>query len=123
MDDLVFSSFDRPIATIVFGQEGTNSINAGDIATDSSLGFEVTGISVGGGQSLNVSSAGDFNGDGFADLFIGSPRVYDERGAFVLFGGATINNIDASDIRNGTVNGFAIVDNSAPASGLSLIHI
>ena len=120
LDDLVFSSFDRPIATIVFGQEGTNSINAGDIATDSSLGFEVTGISVGGGQSLNVSSAGDFNGDGFADLFIGSPRVYDERGAFVLFGGATINNIDASEIRNGTVNGFAIVDNGADADVISV---
>ena len=120
LDDLVFSSLDRPIATIVFGQEGTNSINAGDIATDSSLGFEVTGISVGGGQSLNVSSAGDFNGDGFADLLIGSPRLYDERGAFVLFGGETINNIDASEIRNGTVNGFAIVDNGADADVISV---
>ncbi|MBK8283769.1 MAG: FG-GAP repeat protein [Ahniella sp.] len=48
-----------------------------------------------------VGSAGDVNGDGFSDVIIGSLRYdngqADEGGAFVFYGGSTVNNgVDAT---------------------------
>jgi hypothetical protein len=57
---------------------------------------------------LVVSDAGDINGDGFADIIVGSSRDYDNAGAaFVIFGKAdAFNTIDLSNF--GASAGFII---------------
>ena len=49
---------------------------------DGSDGFKLSGAEMGEGSGISVSGAGDVNGDGFADLFIGG------RGGYVVFGKA-----------------------------------
>ena len=72
-------------------------------------GFTVNGISTLDRSGYSVSDAGDVNGDGFADILIGSDSA-DPRGnlsgqSYVLYGGSAIpSTVDLSTI-NGT-NGF-----------------
>ena len=40
---------------------------------DGTNGFNIVGITLGDGTGSSVSTAGDFNGDGIADLLIGAP--------------------------------------------------
>jgi len=89
---------------VVFGGEGLTEVNPADIQAGTG-GFNIVGPEAGAGAGASVSSAGDINGDGFADLLIGAPNI-DE--AFVVFGGADVGpTIDLADVRNGT-GGFAI---------------
>ena len=125
LDDLLFSVRDSSTVTVIYGQEGITRINYADLAPtsitnpqgpDSSLGFIITGLNPSGFDPLSISSAGDFNGDGFADILINSLdfdeyAAMDEQTAFVIFGSNTITNVDASTIRGGGGSGFAVVNN------------
>ena len=54
---------------------------------DGDNGFKITGVSGGSNSSFTAASAGDMNGDGYADIVLGVPRAGAERGnTFVLFG-------------------------------------
>ena len=80
-------------------------------------GFVIYGQDAGDQSGYSVASAGDINGDGFADLIIGAPRgngpsssPYDGRGeSYVVFGKASGWDapIDLAVIANG-VGGFVI---------------
>ncbi|MCW5734037.1 MAG: FG-GAP repeat protein [Enhydrobacter sp.] len=65
-----------------------------DIATlDGSTGFKLSGAASGDRSGFSVSSAGDVNGDGFADVIVGAPYA-DPDGtssgaAYVVFGKAS----------------------------------
>ncbi len=106
-------------AYILFGKaSGFNTIN---LAT---LGFEATsdGFAIFGAQfndrtGYGASGAGDFNGDGFADLLITAIRAdgpndsrYAAGDTYVLFGKESgFTNIDLSTLQAGaTSDGFAI---------------
>ncbi len=78
---------------VVYGQTGTTTINLSAV-TKGVGGFAINGQSAGdgGNNTLSVSAAGDINGDGFADLLVGSRYADPAAGldagkSYVVFGG------------------------------------
>ena len=79
---------------VVFGKASWAGTPSLDLATlDGTNGFRLIGIDAGDGSGSSVSSAGDVNGDGFADLIVGAPGAESAGGAnnegesYVVFGG------------------------------------
>lgn len=78
---------------LVYGKADWSETPALDLAAlDGSNGFTLLGKDIGDGTGFSVSSAGDLNGDGFADLVIGAPGAdkeggFDEGVSYVVFGG------------------------------------
>jgi hypothetical protein len=67
---------------------------------DGSNGFTLNGVSSIDDSGWPVASAGDVNGDGFADLIVGAPSAYKRKGAsYIVFGRAP----DTAVNRIGTV--------------------
>jgi Ca2+-binding RTX toxin-like protein len=96
---------------VVFGKASgfAASIDAGDL--DGSNGFRISGAAEGDESGTSVASAGDVNGDGFADLIVGAPLVatdiYDNSGAsFIVFGRASGFGADFDVATLDGTNGF-----------------
>ncbi|GAB2175797.1 M10 family metallopeptidase C-terminal domain-containing protein [Dongia sp. agr-C8] len=88
----------RGAAYVVFGHGGAFSPSIDISQLDGQNGFRIVGPQDVGWAGRSVSSAGDVNGDGFADLIIGAPSQelhtsYNgykyEAAAYVIFGGAS----------------------------------
>jgi hypothetical protein len=111
IDDLVFGArsrdpYDREDAGetyIVYGKAG----GIGDINLDdftAAQGFKISGPFMYDGTGYAVSGAGDINGDGIADIVIGSfgeesSGAYSAGVAYVVYGAAGgIANIDLADL-------------------------
>ncbi|QSJ15323.1 FG-GAP repeat protein [Nostoc sp. UHCC 0702] len=105
---------------VVFGSTSSfsASLNLSDL--DGSNGFVINGIDAGDGSGISVSSAGDINGDGIADLIIGAsyadPNGQSSAGeTYVVFGstsgfGASLN-LSTLDGSNGfVINGIDAYD-------------
>ncbi len=60
---------------------------------DGATGYVIEGAVEYGKAGLTVSSLGDFNGDGYDDLIVGSNKY----SAFVLFGGGSLGSLDNLD--------------------------
>ncbi|WDE98117.1 DUF4347 domain-containing protein [Lentisphaera profundi] len=133
-------------AYVIFGSENSSALNLGSLGSED--GFKLFGKDTEGNTDglemvgSDVSSAGDFNGDGFADILLGSPGkainfVYDydeskytytnnEKGnIFVIFGSETISETNLNEIDPTTVtdNGTGILIKSERAgdyAGLEL---
>ena len=99
---------------VIFGAASAptgGSLNFSDL--NGSNGFSINGEAASDQSGLSVSSAGDVNGDGIADLIVGA-RFADPNGSssgksYVVFGAAsapTGGSLNLSDL-NGT-NGFSI---------------
>ena len=79
---------------------------------DGTTGFELNGEAAGDYSGFSVASAGDVNGDGFADLIVGALSAdahgTDAGASYVVFGKASgfAANIDLSSL-DGT-NGFVL---------------
>ena len=85
---------DVGVTTVIFGKAGGFGASI-DLASfgDGFDGFSIVGRSANSGSGSAVASAGDVNGDGFADLIIGAPVANE---SYVVFGkahgfGARIN--------------------------------
>jgi hypothetical protein len=92
----------RPTVYVVFGQAGTGSV---DLRRLAGRGFVIRG---GRGRlgdaGAAVSGAGDFNGDGFADIAVGAPQsgVPRREGAgvtFVVFGGPQTGSVELGELK------------------------
>ncbi|MFM7640435.1 MAG: integrin alpha, partial [Cyanobium sp.] len=86
-------------------------------------GFAITGQANTQLTGLSVASAGDVNGDGFADLIIGgvNPNMlpFVEGYAYVVYGAPNLTSINLSSITSG-VGGFRIKDRWNASIGTSL---
>src|SRR5258705_11482830 len=87
---------------------------------DGSNGFQINGETAGDYSGYSVSSAGDVNGDGFADLIIGAPYAVDPNGdysgsTYVVFGkasgfGATLELSSLNGSDGFQINGVSCED-------------
>ncbi|MEH1901492.1 MAG: hypothetical protein V7L04_08775 [Nostoc sp.] len=113
---------------VVFGRQGGFGASFDLSTLNGTNGFAINGINKYDNSGYSVSSAGDINGDGFADLIIGapgaspaSPNTFTSGQSYVVFGskGGFGASFDLSTL-NGT-NGFAIngID-SSDESGYSV---
>ncbi|WP_439597290.1 VCBS domain-containing protein [Falsiroseomonas sp.] len=117
-------------AYVVFGGAGGFGTADGagrqvvDLGTLSAAqGFVIQGEEAGDRAGLNVSTAGDVNGDGFADLIVGAPFRGDDGvfsgTAYVVFGGAggfgtSVGGRQVVDLSNlGAAQGFVIQHDTA----------
>jgi hypothetical protein len=99
------SGYDRkPDAYVIFGKSGGFAATLPASALDGSNGFIVKGA------GSTVRTAGDFNGDGFDDLFVGGSRYAST--AFLVFGhSGAFSNISVSQLDPST--GLKITGGSA----------
>ncbi|MDP3549336.1 MAG: cadherin-like domain-containing protein [Novosphingobium sp.] len=99
-------------AYVIFGKAGATRTNIDLTSLAAADGFIIQGDVAGDLAGSSVSSAGDINGDGFADLIVGAPRGdnggADSGEAYVIFGkaGATRTNIDLTSLA--AADGFII---------------
>ncbi|MBW6505122.1 MAG: FG-GAP repeat protein [Rhodobacteraceae bacterium] len=99
-------------AYVVFGRAGGSraDINFGNLAAAD--GFRLSGPMAGDRAGWSVSSAGDVNGDGYADLIVGAPWSNaggnDSGSAYVIFGraGSTRADIDLGNLNS--ADGFLL---------------
>ena len=106
---------------VVFGKSTDFSPTLDLSSLDSTNGFVINGIAEGDNSGRSISSAGDINGDGIADLIIGAPYA-DSNGessgqSYVVFGGKNIGTTELSgtagrDTLFGTI-GNNIIDGTA----------
>ncbi|GJD93595.1 Ig-like domain-containing protein [Methylobacterium iners] len=101
---------------VVFGSVAPVNI---DLANLGSAGFRIDGSNTNDFTGSSLSSAGDVNGDGFADLIIGarsaSPNGLTRSGSsFVVFGSAAPVNIDLDNLGAAgfRIDGGATLDQS-----------
>lgn len=101
---------------VVFGNLNATNINLNNIANGSG-GFAINGQSSSADLSArSVSSAGDINGDGYADLLIGYNGSPGAGRSYVVFGKTNTSAINLSTISNGT-GGFSINGQPGDESG------
>ncbi|MCH8862539.1 MAG: FG-GAP repeat protein [Proteobacteria bacterium] len=104
LDDLIVSAFaDDPnglesgASFLVFGKADGSAVELSDVEQGIG-GFVINGVSAGDLSGISVSSAGDVNGDGFADLIVGaptdSPNGTSSGASFVVFGGDFTGSVD-----------------------------
>ena len=83
----------RGAAYVVFGKAGGFAASVAISALDGSNGFKLSGVVNGDSAGFSVDTAGDINGDGFADVIAGAPYANEggtDRGAsYVVFGFST----------------------------------
>ncbi len=116
-------------AYVVFGRPLPGQARLPDIETDGQDGFVIYGVDEGDGVGIAIASAGDVNGDGYADLLLGAEGAWigpqSEKpptddylsfarnfgGAYVVFGvGANAERVSLAAIEAGTSAGIALGD-------------
>ncbi|CAN1521639.1 FG-GAP repeat [Burkholderiaceae bacterium] len=149
LDDLIIGAKDAEVpglantshgrAYVVFGQSGSTAINLSAVAAvGSTLGFVINGSLKEDFAGSSVSGAGDVNGDGKADIIVGSPGAdsqqfgaantntgWDGGRAYVIFGktdGAAVNLLGMTTANSSgfLINGVTAGDgtgNSVAAAG------
>ena len=98
---------DAGSAYVIFGKtDGWSNIDLANLAPGD--GFRIDGAAADDNTAYSVSSAGDFNGDGYDDLIIGAPNANDRAGsAYVIFGKASgFGDIDLANFS--AADGFRI---------------
>ncbi|TBR28113.1 MAG: hypothetical protein EPO10_14685, partial [Reyranella sp.] len=97
---------------VVFGKASGFAANIDLSTLNGSNGFKLSGAAMWNWSGSAVASAGDFNGDGFADLIVGASGTYstgvDSGTSYVVFGKASgfAADIDLSMLDGST--GFAL---------------
>ncbi|HRF57323.1 MAG TPA: FG-GAP-like repeat-containing protein, partial [Campylobacterales bacterium] len=109
---------------VVFGKNNTTAVSPTDIVAGTG-GFVINAEAAGDTSGFSVSSAGDVNGDGLADLIVGAKGNSSYTGrSYVVFGKNNTTAVSPTDIAAGTggfaINGEAVNDysgNSVSSAG------
>ncbi|MFN9547825.1 MAG: beta strand repeat-containing protein [Cyanobacteriota bacterium] len=93
---------------VVFGKTSTGPIQLSAVMAGSG-GFVIHGQAAGDQSGRSVTSAGDLNGDGLADLLIGAPAIGPSGAgrSYVVFGRTATTAVELSAVATG-VGGFVI---------------
>jgi hypothetical protein len=97
------------VTYVVFGKAGTGAIDVDDIAAGQG-GFAIYGAAQDDRSGATAAGAGDVDGDGLADLVLGSPGVHDadtNGAAHVVFGKKTTSAVNLANVTAGQ-GGFII---------------
>ena len=132
-DLIIGAKFDDPngedsgASTVVFGKADGVAIELSAIELDSnSGGFVINGVSAGDKSGDYVSGAGDVNGDGLADLIIGSqtdgPNGNNSGASTVVFGKADGTAVELSAIES-SVNARGFVINGVATNNYSGVSV
>ena len=115
--DLLIDSQDGR-AYVVFGKVSDTAVSLDSLGT---AGFALNRAVAGGALATSVSSAGDINGDGLADLIIGSPNSDAAAGrSYLVFGKQNNVTVDLNNVTTSNA-GFEIIGASdADQSGFSV---
>jgi Ca2+-binding RTX toxin-like protein len=128
--DLIVGAWRAPSSSytgasyVVFGKASGFAVNIDLSGLNGSNGFKLSGEAAGDRSGGSVASAGDINGDGFADVIIGAdladPHGTSSGASYVVFGKASgfAANIDLSSL-NG-INGFRLLGAANDLSGASV---
>jgi hypothetical protein len=109
---------------VVFGKPGGEAVEIADVQAGQG-GFVIRGATGNVRSGSILSGAGDVNGDGFADVLVGTPRASPggrtyAGESFVVFGKPSGEAVDLSEVQAGR-GGFAIRGSAADdRSGSSL---
>lgn len=99
---------------VVFGKQDSTTVNLADVANGNG-GFAINGQNANDFSGYAVSAAGDVNGDGLADVLIGSPGAFpggppsstSTGNSYVVFGKTDGSPVDLSAVAAGN-GGFVI---------------
>ncbi|MFW6730722.1 MAG: beta strand repeat-containing protein [Synechococcus sp.] len=102
------SGYNAGRSYVIFGKSMGSGVSLSDIAAGIG-GFVINGQSAFSNSGISVAGAGDVNGDGFADLIVGSVSQAGDGSSrsYVVFGKANNSAVDLSTIAAGT-GGFAL---------------
>lgn len=105
-----FNGFDSGRSYVVFGRRETSLITLSNIAAGTG-GFPINGESQPGNSGFSVSSAGDVNGDGLADIIVGAPHASPSGSvagrSYVIFDKTSTAGVSLTEVASGS-GGFVI---------------
>ncbi len=99
---------DAGAAYVVFGKRDVAPVELSLLGND---GFRIVGAVPGDGAGRSVAAAGDVNGDGLADLLVGSGfNTFTDTGgkAYVVFGKRDASDVTLALVEAGQAAGFAL---------------
>ena len=88
---------------VVFGKKSGYKASENLSSLEDDEGFRIEGIDSGDRFGYTTNTAGDINGDGYADIIVGAPYAANKKGeSYVIFGGdftgdSTISGASGSD--------------------------
>jgi hypothetical protein len=109
-DDIVIGAFQassfKGVTYVIFGNSTLSNIDLATLTINQ--GFSITGVNTEDRSGNWVNSAGDVNGDGYADIIIGAYKANSNDGkAYVIFGQASdFSNINLVSLNS--TQGFSI---------------
>jgi FG-GAP repeat len=109
---------------VVFGQSSTSAVNLSSISNGAG-GFRITNASGAMNSGSALSSAGDFNRDGFTDFIVATPgpvlngATPTSGDVFLVYGTSSFQDIDLSAIEAGN-GGFKLTGTGTQQLGFSV---
>lgn len=124
LDDLIiggpYANAETGVSFVVFGTASTPQSTLDLGALNGLNGFSLAGLSAGDRSGIAVAGAGDFNGDGFADIVIGAevadPHGINSGSSYLIFGAENFSaSIDLTTLNGESglrIDGTTSNDNS-----------